>query len=80
MFKICLFSISTIFSNANDDIVVKDPQNPIATKKEHLWSRFQFINKIEKIPRIKLPRMFTIKTFDPTIPRIKGKDVILYRM
>ncbi len=78
MFRICLFSIITIFSNAKDDIVVKEPQNPIATRKEYLWSRFQLINNIEKTPRIKLPITFTIKTFDPIIPNISGKDVILY--
>ena len=78
MFRICLFSIITIFSSAKDDIVVKEPQNPIATRKEYLWSRFQLINKIENIPNIKLPMMFTIKTFDPIIPNIKGKEVILY--
>ncbi len=77
MFRICLFSIITIFSRAKDDIVVKDPQNPIATKKEYLWSRFQLTNNIENIPRMKLPIMFTINTFEPIIPRIKGKEVIL---
>lgn len=69
-----------MFSNAKDDIVVKEPQKPMATKKEYLWSKFQWINKIEKTPRMKLPIMFTIKTFEPIMSRIKGKEVILYRI
>ena len=67
-----------MFSRANEDIVVKEPQNPIATRKEYLGFRFQFTSKTEKTPRIKLPTIFTINTFEPIIPNIKGKDVILY--
>ncbi len=59
-------------------MVVKEPQNPIATRKEYLWSKFQLINRMEKTPRIKLPITFTIKTFEPIIPNISGKEVILY--
>ena len=73
MFRICLFSISTIFSRANEDMVVREPQNPIAIRKEYLWSKFQLTNKTEKIPRIKLPMIFTINTFEPIIPNINGK-------
>jgi hypothetical protein len=67
-----------MFSNAKDDMVVKEPQNPIAIRKEYLGSRFQLTSRIENIPKIKLPIMFTTRTFDPTIPRINGKEVILY--
>jgi hypothetical protein len=67
-----------MFSRAKEDIVVKEPQNPIATRKEYLGSRFQLTNKTEKIPRIKLPTIFTVNTFEPIIPNIKGKEVILY--
>ncbi len=78
MFRICLFSINIIFSRANEDMVVREPQNPIAIRKEYFWSKFQLTNKTEKIPRIKLPMIFTINTFEPIIPNIKGKEVILY--
>lgn len=67
-----------MFSKANDDIVVKEPQNPIAIKKEYFGSRFNEIDKTEKTPNIKLPIMLTINTFDPIMPKIKGIEVILY--
>lgn len=69
-----------MFSRAKDDIVVKDPQKPIATSKEYFWSRFQLIKRMEKIPKIKLPIIFTNSTLEPTTPQIKGKEVILYLM
>jgi hypothetical protein len=34
--RICSFSIITMFSRANEDIVVKEPQNPITIRKEYL--------------------------------------------
>ena len=80
IFRICLFSIITIFSKANEDIVVREPQNPIAIRKEYLLVQVQLTNKTEKIPKIKLPMIFTIKTFEPIIPNIRGKEVILYLM
>ncbi len=59
-------------SNANEDIVVKEPQNPIATRKEYLESRFKEADNTEKIPRIKLPIMLTNNTFETRFPNNKG--------
>ncbi len=74
----CLFSIIMMLSRANDDIVVSEPQNPMAMKKEYFASKLKYMDNIEKIPRTKLPTRFTIKTFDPKIPNNKGNEVILY--
>ena len=60
--------IFTAFSNAKDDIVVNVPQNPIAIKREYFESRFKKEDKTEKTPKIELPTILTIKTFDPIIP------------
>lgn len=51
----CLSSIIVTFSKANDDMVVKEPQNPTATSKEYLESKFKEADKEENIPKIKLP-------------------------
>lgn len=58
--------------------MVKDPQNPIAIKKEYFESRLKKDDKIEKAPKVKLPIRLTIKTLDPTIPKTTWKEVILY--
>ena len=36
----CLFSIILTLSKANEDIVVKEPQNPMAIRKEYFESKF----------------------------------------
>jgi hypothetical protein len=75
----CLLSNKLFTSSANDDIVVKDPQKPIAKKNEYLGSRFQVIDKTENIPKIKLPIIFTIKTFNGSPPNTtSGDSTILY--
>ena len=66
-------------SSANDDIVVKEPQNPIAKKKEYLGSSFQVIDRIENAPKRKLPIILTIKTFSVSPPNTIGYSTILYR-
>ncbi len=71
-------SIIFTLSNANEDIVVKEPQKPIATRKEYLESRFKDADNTEKTPRIKLPIMLTSNTFETRFPNSKGYDVILY--
>lgn len=76
--KNCLLSIKFILSNAKEDIVVNDPQNPIATRKEYFESRLKDTDNMEKIPKIKLPIMFTSNTFETRLPSISGKDTILY--
>jgi hypothetical protein len=60
----CLLSIKLFTSSANDDIVVKDPQKPIAKKKEYFGSRFHVNDKTENMPKIKLPIILTINTFN----------------
>ena len=75
----CLLSNKLFTSSANDDIVVKDPQKPIAKKNEYLGSRFHVIDKTENIPKIKLPIIFTIKTFNGSPPNTtSGDSTILY--
>ena len=65
-------------SKANEDMVVKDPQNPIATRKEYLESKFKDADNTEKIPKMKLPTIFTNNTFETTLPNSRGAAVILY--
>jgi hypothetical protein len=67
-----------IDSRAKEDIVVKDPQNPTANKIEYLVSRFKLKDRIEKIPRIKLPTTLIISTFSGKTPNNIGDDAILY--
>jgi len=57
----CLLSYKLFTSSANDDIVVKDPQKPIAKKNEYLGSRFHVIDKTENIPKIELPIILLLK-------------------
>ena len=65
-------------SKANDDMVVKDPQKPIATRKEYLESKFKDADNTEKIPNMKLPAIFTNNTFETKFPKSRGAAVILY--
>ena len=75
----CLLSTKLFTSSANDDIVVKDPQKPIAKKKEYFGSRFHETDKTENMPKIKLPMIFTIKTFNGSPPNTtSGDSTILY--
>ncbi len=68
----CLLSIIFTLSNANEDMVVKEPQNPMATRKEYLESKFKDADNTEKIPKIKLPIMLTNNTFETRFPNSKG--------
>jgi len=74
----CLLSKKLLDSSANEDIVVNEPQNPIATRSEYFGSRFQVIETIEKTPRIKLPSTLIAKTFNGKAPNQNGVDTILY--
>ena len=75
----CLLSSKLFTSSANDDIVVKEPQKPIAKKNEYLGSRFHDRDNTENIPKIKLPIIFTIKTFNGRPPNTtSGDSTILY--
>jgi hypothetical protein len=44
-------SARLLFSNAKDDMVVKEPQNPTATSKVYWGSRFNPMDKMENNPR-----------------------------
>jgi len=70
-------------SSANADIVVNEPQNPTAAKREYLPSRCQCCDSMTNAPRINAPRinaprMLTIKTLTGIVLKIKGDYVILY--
>lgn len=69
-YRNCLFSIKLELSKANDDIVVKEPQNPMATRKEYFESKFMEEDKTEKIPKIKLPITLTANIFEIAFPKI----------
>jgi hypothetical protein len=73
-----LLSIKLVVSSANEDIVVSDPQNPIATKREYFVSKFQIIDNTENIPKIKLPIILTVNTLIGSAPSIIGEDTTLY--
>jgi len=74
----CLLSKRLLDSSAKDDIVVNDPQNPNATRREYFGSRFQVREKIENTPSTKLPSTFIAKTFNGNAPNHTGVDTILY--
>lgn len=61
-----------MLSNANEDIVVKEPQKPIATGKEYFESRLKDADNTEKTSRIELPIMLTNNTFETWFPNSKG--------
>ena len=65
-------------SKANEDMVVRDSEKPIATRKEYLESKFKDADNTEKIPKMKLPTMFTNNTFETRLPNSRGAAVILY--
>jgi len=50
----CLFSSRLVVSNAKEDIVVKEPQKPTATKIEYCEFTFNAIKRTENKPKIKL--------------------------
>jgi hypothetical protein len=65
-------------SRANEDIVVREPQNPTATSIEYFVSRFQKTEITENTPRMKLPITLTIRTLTGRAPSIIGDETILY--
>jgi hypothetical protein len=66
-------------SSANEDIVVSDPQKPTAVNSEYFPSRFHCSDKTINIPKIKAPRILTIKTLRGNVLNNNGDSVILYR-
>jgi hypothetical protein len=75
----CLLSSKLLDSSAKDDIVVNDPQNPTATSNEYFVSRFQATDKIENMPKTKLPRRLTTSMFSGKVSNNNGEETILYR-
>jgi uncharacterized protein VirK/YbjX len=69
--KIIQYFKRLLDSSTNDDIVVNEPQNPIATRSEYFGARFQVRETIEKIPRTKLPSTLIAKTFNGKAPNQK---------
>ena len=62
---------------ANDDMVVKDPQNPIAIKIEYFGSRLKFIDITTNIPSMKLPTTLIIRILIGNTPNNMGDSTIL---
>jgi hypothetical protein len=70
-----------VVSRAEEEILVREPQNPTATRREYFESRFHTIASIEDTPRIKLPMTLTSKTLMGNVSSSKKgveEDVILY--
>lgn len=74
----CLLSKRLIVSKAKDDMVVKEPQKPIAKSNEYFVSRFQNMDKIENTPRIKLPIKFIIRMLTGSVPITIVDETSLY--
>jgi hypothetical protein len=59
---------------------VREPQNPIATKREYFVSKFHSKDRTENIPKTKLPITLTASTLIGSVPANNiGEDAILYR-
>ena len=65
-------------SSASPDIVVREPQNPIAAKREYLPSRCHCSDSTTNAPRMNAPRTLTIKTLTGNVLKSKGDSVTLY--
>jgi hypothetical protein len=69
-----------VVSSANEDIVVSEPQNPIAIKREYFVSKFQSEDRTENIPRMKLPIIFTASTLiGSVLANNIDEETILYQ-
>ena len=74
----CLLSRRLTDSRAKDDIVVNEPQKPIAKSNEYFVSRFQNNDKIENTPSMKLPMTFMIRMFAGMVAITIEEDASLY--
>ena len=72
-----MFSSRLFVSNAKDDMVVKEPQNPMAMRKEYFVSKFRISASTENSPKTKLPIMLTTKTLTGKPDRVRGDSTIL---
>ena len=68
-----MFSRRLLESSANADIVVGKPQNPTATKRENLRSRFHCCDITTNAPRINVPKILT-----GNVLKSKGDSATLY--
>ena len=75
----CFVSKRFIDSSAKVDIVVNEPQNPIAIKMVYFESRFRPTDRAQNIPSTKLPSTFTIRVLTGKIPNSMRDEAILYR-
>ena len=73
-----LFSSKLLESSANADIVVSDPQNPTAAKREYLLSRCHCCESTTNTPRINAPATLTIRTLAGKVLKSNGDSVNLY--
>jgi len=74
----CLLSKRLTDSRAKEDIVVKEPQKPTASKIEYFVSKLKLNERTGKIPSMKLPMTLIINTFTGSIPNSIGEETILY--
>ena len=74
----CLLSRRLIVSKAKEDMVVKEPQKPIAKSSEYFVSRFQNIDKTEKTPRMKLPTTLISRMLTGSVPNTIVDETNLY--
>ena len=65
-------------SSAKKDIVVNDPQNPIAVNREYFESRCHCWDNTIKSPKMNEPRTLTIKILTDNVLKINGDSVSLY--
>jgi len=72
-----LFSRRLLESSANADIVVSEPQNPTAAKREYRPSRCHCCDIMTNAPRINAPITLTIKTLTGNVLKSKGDSVTL---
>ncbi len=72
-----MFSRRLLESSANADIVVSEPQNPTAAKREYLPSRFHCCDIMTNAPRINAPTTLTIKTLTGNVLKSKGDSITL---
>jgi len=72
------FLTKLVESSARKDIVVNDPQNPIAVKSEYFPSRFHCCESTMNNPWIDDPITLANKTLRGIVVKINGDSVILY--
>ena len=72
------FSSKLVESSVRKDIVVNDPQNPTAAKREYLLSRCHCYESTMNNPRINDPITLTNKTLTGKVLKSNGDSVSLY--